>query len=219
MGRDQRLTGRDGIPSGDRFRSYMITATTDEARLLAQAERALSRGVALIQIRAPSATPRVVERLVTSVLSELPAARERVLVNDRLDVALGAGAGGVHLKGSSLDTAAARAQSPTGFLIGRSVHDVSGAVEASRGGADFVVFGPIYPTASKPGHPGSGLGKLRAVVASTRLAVLAIGGVTAARVPELSRAGAAGVAGISVFESESESEALLDAVEVAPWRS
>jgi thiamine-phosphate pyrophosphorylase len=110
-------------------------------------------------------------------------------VNDRVDVALAVGADGVQLGGGSMPVAAARALIGPGPLVGVSTHATLEVDAAARAGADFAVFGPVYPT---PGKTAVGLGPLAA--ATGRLPVLAIGGVTAAGVPAVRAAGAAGVA-------------------------
>ena len=123
----------------------------------------------------------------------------RVIVNDRLDVALAAGAGGVHLKGESIDTAAVRRIVPAGFLVGRSVHAADEAERAAADGADYVVVGTVFETASKPGQPPSGLDLLRETVRRCRVPVLGIGGMTAARAAAVAATGAAGLAAIGLF--------------------
>jgi thiamine-phosphate diphosphorylase len=125
-------------------------------------------------------------------LSAAPPAR--LFVNDRLDVALAAGAAGVQLAGSSLDPAAARALNP-GWWIGQSVHDWGEAEAASALGADYLLVGPVYATASHPDREPLGLAQLGRIV-GLGLPVIAIGGVTPERVAELRRAGVYGVAAI-----------------------
>ena len=90
---------------------------------------------------------------------------------------------------------------PDGFLIGRSVHSEADAVTAAReGGCDYLVFGSVFESRSKPaGHAIAGLETLARVCAAVRLPVVAIGGITTARVPEVVRAGAAGIAAIGLF--------------------
>ena len=109
----------------------------------------------------------------------------RLFVNDRLDVALAAGATGVQLGHASLDPADARRLNPH-WWIGRSVHDLREAEAAHAGGADYLLVGPVFPTATHPDRPPLGRGRLREIVA-LGLPVIAIGGVTPARVPELTR--------------------------------
>lgn len=184
-----------------RLRTYMVTGDAVDQLLMGQIGRALELGVDLVQIRRKTETARELQSLVVAVLKAFPEARERILVNDRLDVALAAGAGGVHLPASGLPTGSVRQSAPSGFLVARSVHSPHEAIRAAREGASFVVFGPIYSTPSKPGHPGAGTDRLREVVESTSVEVFAIGGIDARRASDVARAGAAGVAGISVFRS------------------
>ena len=118
-----------------------------------------------------------------------------LIVNDRLDVALAGGADGVHLGQDDLPLLAARRIAPPGFLIGVSTHNQAQAATAMRDGADYIGFGPIFATASKRNpDPCVGLAGLTAVCARARVPVVAIGGITPARVPELIAAGAQAVA-------------------------
>jgi thiamine-phosphate diphosphorylase len=118
----------------------------------------------------------------------------RLFVNDRLDVALAVGAAGVQLGTGSLDPEDARRLEPR-WWIGKSVHDLGEAAAARAGGADYLLVGPLYRTATHPDREPLGLARLGAVVA-LGLPVIAIGGVTPARVGEVRRAGAYGVAAI-----------------------
>src|SRR5207247_403248 len=108
----------------------------------------------------------------------------RLFVNDRLDVALAAGAGGVQLAGGSLDPEHARRLNPT-WWIGKSVHDLREASAAQAAGADYLLVGPVFGTATHPAHDPLGPSP-----------TIAIGGVTPQRVPELRAAGVYGVAAI-----------------------
>lgn len=126
-------------------------------------------------------------------LQEVSAGRALLLVNGRLQVALAAGADGVHLP-----EAAPWPQRPRpGFLLGRSVHSLEAARRAQAEGADYLIAGPVYETPSHPGAPPAGPGLVREVAAAAGIPVLAIGGLSAARVGEVVEAGAAGVAVIS----------------------
>lgn len=121
----------------------------------------------------------------------------RLLVNDRIDVALLAGAAGVHLRGTSVPVAAARRLVGPGLVIGASVHAPDEARRAIADGADFVLFGPVYETPDKAGfRPPQGLAALSAAVRAARGPVLAVGGVTPERAEECLAAGAHGVAAI-----------------------
>jgi thiamine-phosphate diphosphorylase len=122
----------------------------------------------------------------------------RVLVNDRLDVAIAARAHGVQLKGAGIGDAAARHLAPAGFLIGRSIHSVE---EAVRTAADFLIFGTVYPTASKGPHQTvTGLEPLAAAARAASVPVLAIGGIDATRAPDVARV-ADGIAAIGWFST------------------
>lgn len=163
--------------------------------------RAAASGVDLIQVRERGISDRGLLAFTRRALAAARDARARVLVNARTDIALAAPAHGVHLPAASPAAPRVRALTPPGFLVGRSVHDVDEALRAEQqGGCDYLVFGTVYPSASKPaGHPVSGVGALARVCAAVRLPVLAIGGIGPERLTEVAAAGAAGVAAIGVF--------------------
>lgn len=120
----------------------------------------------------------------------------RLFVNDRLDVALAIACAGVHLGTGGLPVDAARGLNPR-WWIGRSVHDLAEAQAASLSGPDYLVVGPVFATASHPGRAPLGLEVLRTIVKAVGdMPVIAIGGITAERVPEVKRNGAYGVAAI-----------------------
>jgi thiamine-phosphate pyrophosphorylase len=144
--------------------------------------------------------------LARAVSAETGKTETRTVINDRLDIALIAGADGVHLPGHAPGCRRVRAAAPPGFLVGRSVHSrqEAMAVEAD-GGCDYLVFGTVFPSVSKPtGHAVAGVNALAEVCAAVRLPVVAIGGMTLARLPEVVRAGAAGVAAIDLFITRHE---------------
>jgi len=108
----------------------------------------------------------------------------------------------MHLRADSFSARRVRASAPSPFLIGRSVHSLAEAVAAAdEGAADYLIFGTVYETSSKPGRPVAGVAELASVAAATPLPVLAIGGITPARIEEVMAAGASGVAGISMFDT------------------
>ena len=156
-------------------------------------------GIDLLQIREPDLSAGELIRLVREVRGRLGEV-SRVVLNDRVDVALAADADGVHLKSDSIPTALVRRQVPAGFLVGRSVHSVDEARTAAGEGADYVVFGTVFPSGSKPrGHRTAGLDALAAVVAAVQVPVLAIGGISLNTVAAAAEAGAGGVAAIGLF--------------------
>jgi len=122
------------------------------------------------------------------------ASATELLVNDRVDIALAAGADGVQLGRRSLPIPAARALLGADAWIGYSAHDAEEAGQSARDGADFVLLGPVYPTASHPDRPALGLDELRRAAETAGIPVLAIGGITPERVPDVLAAGAYGVA-------------------------
>jgi thiamine-phosphate pyrophosphorylase len=124
-------------------------------------------------------------------LSNFPSA---LFVNDRLDVALAVKARGVQLGVGSMPVSAAR-RLEAAWWIGKSVHDLAEAATARAEGADYLVVGPVYPTATHPDRAPLGLGAL-GQIARLGLPVIAIGGVTPARAREVKAAGAHGVAAI-----------------------
>jgi thiamine-phosphate pyrophosphorylase len=168
--------------------------------LIAGVANAAREGVHLVQVRERDLDGGPLMRLVSACVAAVRGTRTRILVNDRLDVALAAGAHGVHLRGDSFSAARARVLSPERFLIGRSVHSVDEAIFcANEGGLDYLIFGTVFPSASKPGGAAAGIAVLSAVTRATRLPVLGVGGITRERVGEVIDAGACGVAAIRMF--------------------
>jgi thiamine-phosphate diphosphorylase len=168
------------------------------ACLVAQVRFAVAAGIDLVQLREPSLEAGDLYELTRAAVGAARGSGTRVLVNDRLDVALAAGADGVHLRADSVPPRAAKSLAPRGFLIGRSVHDVDEALEAAEV-VDYLIAGTVFPTPSKPGVRLLGLEGLGAMVRRTGVPVLAIGGVTLDRVTGVAEAGVAGVAAIGLF--------------------
>jgi thiamine-phosphate pyrophosphorylase len=177
---------------------------SSEDALVNRVRAAAVAGVHLIQIRERDLDGGPLTRLVSACVNAVRGTCARVLVNDRFDVAVAAGAHGVHLRGDSFPASRVRACAPPGFLIGRSVHSVPDAVATADDDAvDYLIFGTVFESSSKPDRVAAGLHELSAVVCSTKIPVLAIGGMTSARIADVMRAGAAGVAGISMFDRPS----------------
>jgi len=146
---------------------------------------------------------RALYEVVVRAVSVTRGSKTRLMVNDRVDVARAAGADGVHLTARSLPAHVVRMSCGGEFVIGVSTHSVEEAQAARAGGADFVVFGPIFETESKRAFgPPQGLDKLRDVTcALDNFPVLAIGGITLDNIAACLSAGASGVAGITLFNN------------------
>jgi thiamine-phosphate pyrophosphorylase len=190
---------------------YLITrgetaeTTTAESpaflKILDQVSAAIAAGIDLIQIREKQLSARVMFELAARAVELARGTPTRVLVNDRADIAAGAGAAGVHLTTGSIDAGTIRKTFGKDFLIGASTHSLDEARAARDGDADFAVFGPIFETSSKSEYgPPKGLKAL--TESAQELApfpLLALGGVSIENASECLAAGARGIAGISLF--------------------
>jgi len=184
------------------FRLYLVTdrLKTPERGLLDALEASLAAGVPAVQLREKDLAGRELYRLALEVRELTSRYGARLLVNDRIDVALAVEADGAHLPADSFAVAEARRLLGPDRLIGVSTHSAVEAIEAQAQGADFVLLGPIYDTPSKrPFGPPLGPGVLRAARAEVAIPIFAIGGITAANAPEVLAAGADGVAVISAI--------------------
>ena len=163
---------------------------------------ALAAGLPAVQLREKDLTGRPLLALAEALRAATARTGALLLVNDRVDVAIAAGADGVQLGTGALPVEAARALLGPGRLIGESVH----AEDAARASAaDFVVFGPVYDTPSKRGFgPPQGLARLAAVARTSPVPVVAIGGIDAANAGTARAAGAAGVAVIRAVLSAAD---------------
>lgn len=173
--------------------------------IVRQARAAADAGLDLFQIREPTLPDSTLLELAGRARDAVAGSALRVLINDRLDIAIAAGLDGVHLRATSVPAARVRTLAPPPpFLIGRSVHGVDEAVAAeAAGGLDYLILGTMFPTRSKPAdHPLAGVETLRAAAAACRLPILAIGGVSLENAAALFEAGAAGVAAIELFRNE-----------------
>jgi thiamine-phosphate pyrophosphorylase len=156
-----------------------------------------SAGIGAVQIREKDLDDRDLFDLARLARTVLPPPI-RLLVNGRLDVALAAGADGVHLPADGVPVGALRARFGEGVLIGRSTHTLAEVERARDEGADYVTFGPVFSTPGK----GAAVGlEALARAAAVGVPVFALGGVTLERFGELAGAGAAGVAAIRLFQS------------------
>jgi thiamine-phosphate diphosphorylase len=162
--------------------------------LLSHVHAAIHDGVNIIQVREKDLDARALYELVCRVRDAAAGTQTKVLVNDRLDVALATTIDGVHLPANGLPAARVR---PLVRVLGCSTHTLEEALQAERADADFAIFGPVFDT---PGKSPVGLDALRRVCAAVRVPVLAIGGITLENTSEVLDAGASGIAAIRLFQ-------------------
>jgi thiamine-phosphate pyrophosphorylase len=162
--------------------------------VLASAARAIRDRVDMIQVREKDLSARELFYLVCRIRDLAAGTETRVLVNDRLDIALAAKVHGVHLPSNGLPAHRVR---PFVQLLGVSTHTIQEAIDAEQGQADFIVFGPVFDS---PGKTAVGLDPLREITTAVRIPVLAIGGMTWVNAQEVLDANAAGIAGIRLFQ-------------------
>ena len=160
-------------------------------------------------LRAPRSSGRLLWELARRLSDEARATGSALLVNDRIDVALAAGAHGAHCGTRSLPVRTARKLLGDGRWLGASVHGVEEAIEAAGAGADFVIAGTVHPSRSHPGRPGAGTEWLESVVACG-VPVIGIGGITVARVQAIRATGAAGVAVLGAIWDAADPVAALE---------
>ncbi len=196
-------------------RSLPLSTSADAHHLLYDSVgRAAAAGADWIQLREKDYTGREWSELVVESLRRMDAARSstKIIVNDRLDVALASGANGVHLSENGLsvsDACRLRAEyfqehrEEREFLIGASCHSLGAALGAARAGADYIYFSPIFYTPSKANYgPPQGLDRLARICSAVEIPVIAIGGISAENALSCFQAGAAGVAAIRLFQDE-----------------
>jgi thiamine-phosphate pyrophosphorylase len=163
--------------------------------LVATVRAALQGGVRAVQLREKDLSAAELYPLALALRRLTREFSARLLINDRIDLALAVDADGIHLGHHSLPIAVARRLLGNQRLISVSTHHPDEVGRAAAAGADFVTFGPVYPTPSKlPYGSPVGLEPLAAVCADAPLPVFALGGVTAERLPELRAAGCTHIA-------------------------
>ena len=159
-------------------------------------KQAAAAGVQYIQIREKDLSARELFNLTREAVQQLQGSSTKILVNDRADVAIAAGAHGVHLRGNSPPPSLFRR---LGLIVAVSCHSLADVQQAAQEGAHFVVYGPIFRSPGK-GEP-VGLDALADVCAKVAIPVFALGGVDESNQPLCLQAGAAGIAGIRMFEN------------------
>ncbi len=195
-----------GAEAPGMLRCY-VTDRHSTSSLLDSIARNLEDGVTWIQIREKDLPTREMFELVKGALALPNPHGTKIIVNGRMDVALAAGAHGLHLPSGSIAAdrwraIAAHRETAAEFLIGVSCHTIDEAREAESAGADYVLFGPVFAPLSKVSDLAPrGIEGLREAARAVRIPVLALGGITKENAAECVAAGAAGVAGISMFQN------------------
>jgi thiamine-phosphate pyrophosphorylase len=195
--------------------------TTGSETLVDRVCAAVDAGVDWIQIREKDLPVRELFTLTQDAVRRAAQAggRTRIIVNDRLDVAVAAGAAGVHLGRESVAAFdlvrwCRTGNAPAGFLIGVSCHQREEALEAERAGVSYVFFGPVYDTPSKrPFGAPQGIARLRDVCRAVGISVIAIGGLTEGNAAEALKIGSAGIAAIRLFQQSKDAASLRQSVE------
>jgi thiamine-phosphate pyrophosphorylase len=201
----------------DHARLHLITPERLDRGALEGAAAALATGGRWLQVRAKEGTDRSRYLAACALVAEAHRVGATCVVNDRTDLALASGADGVHLGLDDVPVAAVRAVVPDGFVVGATARNPEQARRAVDEGASYLGVGPVYATTTKAGLPEPiGLAGLAAVAAAVSVPVIAISGITAARVPAVLDAGATGVAVVgAVFataDPAAATRALLDAL-------
>jgi thiamine-phosphate pyrophosphorylase len=170
---------------------------------------AAKNGISLIQIREKNLPTKLVFELVSKVCEITKNSQTKVLVNNRLDIAIAAAADGIHLTSKSIPTSVIRQRSPKDFIIGVSTHTFEKAKTSKYEGADFVTFSPVFKTSSKLYGEPKGLSKLNKLCEELKpFPILALGGIDGKNFKTTIENGASGFAGISFFNNENNLESL-----------
>lgn len=184
---------------------HVLTDAAIGPGALAAVGAAVTAGAPVVQVRAKGCTDRELYDFARAVVQICAASGATCLVNDRVDVALAVGAAGTHLGAGDLPMAAARRIAGPSHLLGGTAREPRLARQLVAEGADYLGVGPAYLTRTKSGLPDAlGPAGIRAVAEAVDVPVIAIGGVTAARVAELLAAGAAGVAVIGAVSGAAD---------------
>ena len=194
------------------FKLYLVTnrALCAAGPLEAVVDQACGAGVRAVQLREKDLSGGDLHSLAVTMREVTRRTEARLFINDRADIALGVGADGIHCTESGLPVGLVRRLSPDAF-VGASSHSLERAAEAERAGADFVLFGPVFPTPSKAkyGAP-QGLDALSVVARGVNVPVFAIGGITPENAPRCLERGAAGVGVISAILSAKDVPAAVE---------
>jgi thiamine-phosphate pyrophosphorylase len=194
-GVEEEYSGGGAVSFRDKLRGYYAILDANDEFLL----RRLLTAAQVVQVRMKHGTGPGISQASRMARRLTASSGALLVVNDHVDIALGVGADGVHLGQSDLPPAGVRSRLPRDFLLGVSAHDLDQVRRAVESGADYIGYGPVYPTTTKENpDPVQGLEALRrAVEAAGEVPVVAIGGITPQRAAEVAATGVAAACAIS----------------------
>lgn len=212
-------------------RSALVSTSPPLSALVAKIAQAQDAGIDWIQVREKDLSGHALAALLDSAIAQADSGKRnqpgpKILVNDRLDIALAGRAAGVHLGENSVPVDdvrklvdASRSNTGSQFLIGVSCHSLQAAQAAASSGADYLVFGPVFVTPSKAayGSP-QGLDRLAEVCRAVEVPVLAIGGIDRQNAASCLAAGASGIAAIRLFQDAPDLRSLIQSLHALPLR-
>jgi len=208
------------------FNLYLITDRNQAGsmRLLDVVEDALKGGVKGVQLREKDLSSRELYELAYDMRKLTAGYGAKLIINDRIDIAIAVEADGVHLGQNSMPIHRVRRLLGSKMLIGLSCHNQVNAIMAQENGADFITFGPVYYTPSKANYGTPvGVERLEVVANLLEIPVFALGGIKKDNIHEVTAAGAAGIALVSAIianeDPKSEAEAMLAMIPPLPARA
>lgn len=203
------ITARQQLRSSD----FPEGPSAGEDTLKQKVSAAFRAGVDYVQLREKDLPGKLLCSLAES-LQELPERTQsqrpvRLLINERLDIAVACGADGVHLPSDGIPVGAAKGKAGAGAIVGISCHSTEEVEQAGRDGASYVLLGPVFETPSKPEGKPLGVRLVREICLRSIAPVFALGGITRDNAESCIRAGAIGVAGIRLFQKEPDLAGLV----------
>lgn len=183
----------------------------EKADILETVRSAADLGIGIVQIREKALPGKLLHGFARECVAAVKGTGCRVLVNERFDIAVAAGADGVHLTSTSIPPWKVRAVTDAGFVVGVSTHSLAEILAAEDSGADFVVFGPVFDSPGKTELEGAkGLADLAGVCAKCApFPVLALGGIDRSNFRQALAAGASGIAAIRLFRDAGDAASVI----------
>lgn len=189
----------------ENFRLYAVTDLKEpDSAILQKIDDALLGGVDMIQLRSKLLSDKELYDLSIQIQKMTSKRKKLFIINDRIDLAIAADADGIHLGQDDLPIQAARKIAGKEKIIGISTHSVEQAVEAEKNGADYIGFGPIFGTPTKPDYKPIGLEQIREVNQKLKIPFVCIGGIDLSNVNQVVSAGAKRIAVVRAIFNESD---------------